>query len=252
MIRPRSALSLRQLRRLHCRNVSQQEIEATKARILQNSLAYVHTEGWTTQAIAKACEDENLSPMSHGLFKNGAADLVHSFQIQCNRNMTTTLLTDTELQQEMEQADTQQRLHRAIKLRLSMVIPYLPNWHEAVAIACSPGNAPRTLVNAGIMADEIWYYALGTNIDQGPCWLLNRTAILALYAATEAHLMTDTSVDYEKTWQFLWDAQTAADGWKQTADNAAALVSSGSALLMGSATQLLSQLVAKPPSSPTK
>jgi len=110
------------------------------------------------------------------------------------------------------------RIHKALQLRLSMVLPFVSSnkWHEGMAIGALPQNAYNTAEQLDDMANIVLDYALeGNNVgNHSPT---HRTAIIAAYASSELHLLSDegsgstisggsislSGDQYHATWEFL-------------------------------------------------
>ena len=123
------------------------------------------------------------------------------------------------------------RINNALRLRLSMVLPYVHSkrWHEGMAIGALPQNAVMTMSQLNDMADIVLSYATtqgattmggvdnyssNNNINS-----MHKVAIIAAYAAAELHLLssnvttstTSLSGDrYDDTWTFLEARSTGA------------------------------------------
>jgi len=110
------------------------------------------------------------------------------------------------------------RIHKALQMRLSMVLPFVSSnkWHEGMAIGALPQNAYNTAEQLDYMANIVLDYALeGNNV--GKHSPTHRAAVIAAYAATELHLLSDegsgstisgnsislSGDQYHATWEFL-------------------------------------------------
>lgn len=120
----------------------------------------------------------------------------------------------------LENNDVASRIHSALQLRLSMVLPFVASnrWHEGMAIGALPQNAYKTTQQLDDMANMVLNYALEntTTNNNNPT---QRAAIIAAYASAELHLLSDgnnsatisgnsTSLSgkqYHATWSFLQD-----------------------------------------------
>lgn len=56
-------------------------------------------------------------------------------------------------------------LSNAIKIRLSMIQPYLDQWPQAMALLSKPSNAPQALSNLMTLVDDICFHAGDRSID---------------------------------------------------------------------------------------
>ena len=199
--------------------------------ILNHALQRVHDEGWTDDAIASGVIDAGLPPSYIGQATSstssfGSSDLVSFFMDECNASLKQQLM-DEEKEKNTESSSTNDdksvdnvssRIHKALQLRLSMVLPFVSSnkWHEGMAIGALPQNAYNTAEQLDDMANIVLDYALeGNNVgNHSPT---HRTAVIAAYASTELHLLSDegsgstisgnsislSGEQYHATWEFL-------------------------------------------------
>ncbi|KAL3809280.1 hypothetical protein ACHAXA_001657 [Cyclostephanos tholiformis] len=208
--------------------------------------------GWTDDAIASGTLDAGFPPSYVGFALSssssgalGNADLVGFFMDECNASLVEKLATDEGRMHrhrrgrrrrpiaEMDVDEVSSRINVALRMRLSMVLPYVASrrWHEGVAIGALPQNALGTMGRLNDMADIVLGYALGggdeSARDGGGGWEhARRAAIIAAYATAEFHLLSDvwaagsgpssstiTSLGGERhrpTWTFLGERSTEA------------------------------------------
>lgn len=69
----------------------QQYEEDVKARILEKALGFVGASGWSVEALGAGAEAAGYPGVSHGLFPNGGADLVHYFNVKCNEDLVSQM-----------------------------------------------------------------------------------------------------------------------------------------------------------------
>lgn len=181
------------------RGMSSSGEKPLKEAILDGALTHVGEHGWSVDAIAQSCQDEGLSVASAGMFPGGAGDLVEHFLVKCNRDLNDKLGGPIEGEHTAE--DVTECLGGAVRARLEMVLPYIDTWPQAMAIAALPPNSVRTLQLHAELMDLIWTH---TGDDSRSAeWFSRRVALGAVYAATELHLLTDSTPQQEATWSFL-------------------------------------------------
>jgi len=198
--------------------------------ILTHALQRVHDEGWTDDAIASAVIDAGLPPSYIGQATSstssfGSSDLVSFFMNECNSSLKQQLMKEEKKNTESNSTNDNKsvdnvssRIHKALQMRLSMVLPFVSTnkWHEGMAIGALPQNAYNTAEQLDDMASIVLDYALeGNNVgNHSPT---HRAAVIAAYAATELHLLSDGGSDstisgnsislsgekYHATWEFL-------------------------------------------------
>jgi ubiquinone biosynthesis protein COQ9 len=210
-------------------------MELVKSRLLRASLDQVSIHGWTTDAIIAAVEHEKLPLSTIGMIT--PKHLVEWFMQDCNQRFARALDgVSTSAANTSEFAQSQQQEHlkhegsqlnveedlisNAIQMRLELVIPILPTWHQAMALGAienpittahqvdeivtlilmqlhGNNNATTNNTTTTTTADTSWK-AVTVSLPT-----LDRAAITGIYIATELHLLTDTSENYEDTWIFL-------------------------------------------------
>ncbi|RXG50743.1 Ubiquinone biosynthesis protein COQ9, mitochondrial [Armadillidium vulgare] len=171
--------------------------------ILEASLPFVHTSGWSSESLSRGAESLGYSNMLHGMFPNGGVELVNHVFKKCNDKLenevkewaksgkysgrtpvsTTTFITD------------------AVEFRLRMNIEYIDTWAKALALHASPNNWSTAFDNVTTIIDTIWYYAGDRSVDS--TWYARRGSLLLIYKSTELCLLQDKSEDYKDTWSFL-------------------------------------------------
>ena len=135
-----------------------------------------------------------------------AAELVGYFEEACDAAFHAKVVDNAEMLSTLNSSD---RIEWLVKSRLEYVVPRLDAWPRAMAMMASPQNALATLKRRASLADDIAQAADVAHVDilpaelDGARWYAERATIVALYAATELHLATDTSKDFRKTWAFL-------------------------------------------------
>ena len=119
-------------------------------------------------------------------------ELVEWFMQDSNQQFATKLD-----QMNMDGIEIPERMCMAIQARLEYVIPVLQTWHEGMAL----GAIQNSITTANQLEEIV--QLICKKVAPNPSSQLERTAIGALYVATELHLLTDTSTNYEETWNFL-------------------------------------------------
>lgn len=61
--------------------------ENVKNRILESALEFVPKSGWSVESLSSGAKAAGYPTITHGLFPNGGADLVHYFNIKCNERL---------------------------------------------------------------------------------------------------------------------------------------------------------------------
>eukprot|EP01113_Clastostelium_recurvatum_P011049 TRINITY_DN15569_c1_g2_i2.p1 TRINITY_DN15569_c1_g2~~TRINITY_DN15569_c1_g2_i2.p1 ORF type:complete len:262 (-),score=33.75 TRINITY_DN15569_c1_g2_i2:32-817(-) len=186
------------IRRYYCSTSSINGSLDTRPNILQSSLKHVAKYGWTVEALAQGAKDNNLPPTAHGMFPNGGYDLVHYFVDQSNKNLAKQL---SERRDQLVSMRLRDRVAEGVKLRLSMIGPYISRWPQAVSLLAHPANATSSLKLLALLADEIWHHAGDTSTDFS--WYSKRAMLAGVYTSSELHMMSDTSEGFKDTMAFV-------------------------------------------------
>jgi len=170
----------------------------------------VHAHGWTERAIAEGVITSNLPPSYIGLIANKQSEIIHHFMNDCNQKLSKAF---QEKNIESENLSHSQVIEWGIKTRLGMNLPFVRSkrWHEGMALGAMPFNALETanhlenmvrIIEDGMKRCSVQdpKHPSGHTTSFGS---LERGAIGAVYVATELHLLSDGSVDYQDTWSFL-------------------------------------------------
>ena len=57
------------------------------------------------------------------------------------------------------------RVHRGVKTRLSLELPYIEHWPQAMALGAQPQNFVNTMGQIHSVSDEIWFQAGDRAVD---------------------------------------------------------------------------------------
>eukprot|EP01137_Pigoraptor_chileana_P000232 Opistho-2@36063 len=203
------------------------EEQALKTQLLDTALDNVPHYGWTTDAITEAAVQLGLPRISHGILYRGPIDLVDHFVESANARLVAHVT-----QHGLTSADLHGRLGEAMRLRLSMQIPYARQWPQAMALMVHPLHFAHSSKHLMRLVDDIWFHAGDRATDFS--WYTKRTALAAIYNATELFMVQDTSPDYQATWTFLQSrldhARRVAEGKEELLRAATVAVHGASAL----------------------
>lgn len=186
-----------------------EKIQKVRADILEASLKFVSTKGWSQEAIASGAESINYPGVAHGMFPNGAIELIHYFYSKCNRELIAQLERELDEQtgkvddsgKPVERPSPRDFAIRAIRLRLEMIIPYKDTWPQALAIMTLPQNVPTSLAQLLTLVDDVCYCAGDRSVDIG--WYTRRIGFASIYKMVELYLLQDKSPNHQQTWEFL-------------------------------------------------
>lgn len=181
------------------KNQEDEKVKEVKNQILEASLEFVSTAGWTRQAILKGAEKAGYPSTIHGMFPSGGIELINYFYLKCNNQLIEIMQEKVGTAEKVD--DPKQFVTWAIKERLIMIKPYISTWPQALAIMTLPPNVPKSLANMLTLVDDICYYSGDRSVDFN--WYARRIGLATIYKATELYMLQDSSVDNENTWKFL-------------------------------------------------
>ena len=58
-----------------------------------------------------------------------------------------------------------ERVHRGVKTRLSLEIPYIKYWPQAMALGAQPQNIVNTMTQVHRISDEVWFQTGDKAVD---------------------------------------------------------------------------------------
>ncbi|KAL9700738.1 hypothetical protein quinque_004179 [Culex quinquefasciatus] len=174
------------------------QVATVKDRILEASLAFVPSHGWSRQSLAKGAESVNYPTVTSGLFPRGGIEIVQFFHKRCNEQLVDYMKQEVGA---TAPADPAAFAQKAIEVRLRMLIPYMKQWPQAMALMTLPQNVTIALSNVLTISDNICYYAGDRSVDFN--WYTRRIGLAGIYKMTELYMLQDASPDYARTWSFL-------------------------------------------------
>jgi ubiquinone biosynthesis protein COQ9 len=204
--------------KLESMDTTKRDMSYYRQELIRAALQKVHTLGWTQDAILAAIlepspknndDNNNTSPT----FAISMVGLVTPFELVAfcmddwNAQLEQFLLHKKKQQQQQSQPWVQ-LYHEAIQFRLSLALPYIQSgqWHTAMAL----GATQNTMTTHGqvhriveLMTTEEEDDDDASSSSTTPPLALHQAAVGAIYVATELHLLTDRSPNYQDTWTFL-------------------------------------------------
>lgn len=135
-----------------------------KNKILEASLAFVDSNGWTRQAIVKGAETAGYPGTVHGMFPRGGIELINYYYLKGNKQLIEEMKERVGESNE-KVADPKEFACWALKQRLLMLDPYIKTWPQALAMMTLPPNVPTSLANMLTLVDDICYYSGDRSVD---------------------------------------------------------------------------------------
>lgn len=193
-------------------DAKQEQINKLRIQILDASLPFVSSYGWTRKTLERGAESIGYGSVgiAHGIFEEGGIELIRHFNNKCNNELVEILKEKTKNNHStntnttVEEIDKEKQLEfmiDAIKIRLQMIEPYLPYWPQALAIMSLPQNVPKSLAQLLTLVDDICYYSGDRSVDFE--WYTRRIKVATIFKLTETYMLQDSSMNHEETWQFL-------------------------------------------------
>lgn len=141
-----------------------ESVKEIKEKILEASLSFVESAGWTRQAIIKGVEQAGYPGTVHGMFPRGGIELINFYYLKCNRELIAQMRERVGEKSE-KVGDPKEFVCWALQQRLAMVQPLIKTWPQALAIMSLPPNVPTSLANMLTLVDDICYYSGDRSVD---------------------------------------------------------------------------------------
>ncbi|KAI9728273.1 MAG: Ubiquinone biosynthesis protein coq9, mitochondrial [Cirrosporium novae-zelandiae] len=183
--------------------------------ILSASLVHVPAHGFSETALQLGARDAGYLPASLQLFPRGAFDLINYYliiqrlalkdHVQFPDETTGVAARVRTLMLERLRANKdiihQWQDVRDISIHL-LELPYISAAAiRALALMALPSHLRPSLTELANLADEIWYLAGDTSIDE--TWYTKRASLATIYSAADLFMTQDTSTDFTDTETFL-------------------------------------------------
>lgn len=140
------------------------KVTETRNKILEASLEFVISEGWTRQAIVKGAEKAGFPGAIQGMFSGGGIELVNYYYLKCNNELIEIMKEKAGVQSEHVE-NPKEFVTWALQQRLTMVHPYIKQWPQALAMMTLPQNVPVSLANMLTLVDDICYFSGDRSVD---------------------------------------------------------------------------------------
>lgn len=141
-----------------------EEVIKTRNKILDASLEFVASDGWTRQAIVKGAESIGYPGSIQGMFTDGGIELINYYYLKCNNNLIELMKEKAGVNSEHVQ-NPKEFVAWAIQQRLLMLEPFLKQWPQALAMMTLPQNVPVSLANLLTLVDDICYFSGDRSVD---------------------------------------------------------------------------------------
>jgi len=173
-------------------------MQEIKNKLLKSALEQVPVYGWTNDAIVAAAQEQTPASLSiAGMITPN--DLIHYCMNQYNQQLQQELQTQQPVWKE-QNTPMVDRIVFGMQRRLEYLDDLIQSqqWHQGMAMGVRPDNALTTRQQLQELID-----ILVNGVELYDVGHVQRLALGAVYVATELHLLTDTSPNYQDTWDFL-------------------------------------------------
>lgn len=118
-----------------------QELEKAKSDITKLCLLYINKYGFTENNMKISANELGYSNMITGIFPNGPIDILHNLMDGFNDKLKTEII---QIKKD-ENLSVDDKVKKAMKLRLCYLIPFIKTWSQAINIGLEPGNILNTV-----------------------------------------------------------------------------------------------------------
>lgn len=168
----------------------------TQDKILLATLPNVVFDGWTEDALIAGVEDAGYeASMAVRAFPYGVDQLMAHFAGYINRQMSAEL--DSVDLSKMGLVD---RLVEAMAIRLRLEAPFKEAVRKAMSHYAMPSHAPEGVKVVWQAVDEMWWSVGDQSVDFN--YYTKRASLAAVYGATMAYWLEDSSEDHQETLGF--------------------------------------------------
>lgn len=170
--------------------------DLVRDRILAEALPDVPHTGFSQETLANAAARAGISRRElNDAFPNGAASLAEAFSHWADAQMTDRMAA------EPEEAHLKDRVAAAVRARIEILNPHKEAARRAAAFLALPHNAPLGAKLMMRTVDAMWRAAGDRSSDFS--WYTKRAILAAVYGATVAYWLSDSSEGHSATWTFL-------------------------------------------------
>ena len=146
-------------------NNKDEKIDQIRSNILNAALPFVIEHGWSRDSIVKGAESIGYPGVVHGMFPNGAIELINHFYMQSNQQLIRQLKDTENISANKSEDEIVAFVTQALKLRLQLIEPYMKHWPQALALMSLPPNVPTSLAQLLTLIDDICFYAGDRSVD---------------------------------------------------------------------------------------
>eukprot|EP00803_Ostreobium_quekettii_P010655 evm.model.scf_461.1 EVM.evm.TU.scf_461.1 scf_461:401-2150(+) len=176
--------------------LSFQRVEGPNLTLFSALPVYQKAHGWSVAALEEGARDLKLSPAAARMISEGPGGLVQHFVDGANTDSLKECQTH-----DLQVLDQRAALVLMLRTRLEKNIPYIGSLPQALRLQALPKHAPTAFTSLAAFVDQCWHLCGDRSMDMA--WYHKRTALSAIYVATELYMLTDFSPGFANTWTFL-------------------------------------------------
>ena len=175
-----------------------------KRSILEASLEFMPSFGWTDNTLAKGALDCGLPATSYKMIERGPVELVEFF-LEKKRLHVREQLAPLEGEKEDREGGADpldaiaEHLERSIVLHMEYIVQQgaKKSWASALALLSNPRYLPATLTPIEALSNDLCETA--ELFPSRSDWYTERFLLLSLYTSSELFFLTDRSANLEDT-----------------------------------------------------
>jgi ubiquinone biosynthesis protein COQ9 len=202
-------MKLNVFKKLFCTN--NQKLDNLREKLIKMSLMNVDKYGWSELSIKVASNELGYSNSLSSILPKGPIDLVYYTMDVWN----SKLVSDLDEIKKDNKIELDEKIKKALKLRLSYEIPVINTWPQAIKMGMYPMNIQETVNKLLISIDEMCsleendILMESTNINISPpenIQLFSKTKrylLLKIFIVSELHLLSDKSYNFKNTWDLV-------------------------------------------------
>lgn len=118
------------------------KLEKAKNDITKLTLIYINKYGWTENNMKTAANELGYSHMVTGVFPNGPIDIIHNLMDNFNDKLKHEVI---KIKKE-DNLTIDEKVKKAMKLRLCYLIPFIKTWSQAIKLGMQPDNIYNTVL----------------------------------------------------------------------------------------------------------
>ena len=165
--------------------------------LIKNILPFVPAHGWSMQSLELAAKKSKIDPSKARLHFNGeVAEIVAAYSEYVDSSMLKEVKKSP-----LQDMKIRDRVTLCVIARLNIMNQHKEAAKKAAAFLAVPTHVPLGTSLVAKTVDKIWYACGDTATDFN--YYTKRALLSGVYVATVTYWLTDNSVDFQKTQDFL-------------------------------------------------